>query len=95
MFLLSVIIPTYKAEATLERCLQSLAQQTFKEFEICLLDGASGDQTVAIAASFHSTFKNLGIKFRIISESDRGVYDAMNKGIDLAQGQWEIGRAHV
>jgi glycosyltransferase involved in cell wall biosynthesis len=88
MFLLSVIIPTYNAESTLEKCLKSLTSQTFKGFEICLLDGASGDQTLAIAASFHPTFKNLGIKLRIISEPDRGVYDAMNNGINVAQGQW-------
>jgi glycosyltransferase involved in cell wall biosynthesis len=82
--LLSVIIPTFKSEATIERCLASLACQTYQNFEICIIDGASSDNTIAKANQFRSQFKNI----RILSESDKGTYDAMNKGIDIAQGDW-------
>jgi glycosyltransferase involved in cell wall biosynthesis len=84
MVLLSVIIPTYNSELTLERCLYSLASQTFKDFEICIIDGASIDKTVEICMNFRNSISNL----RIISEPDLGVYDAMNKGISFSKGEW-------
>ena len=84
MHLLSVIIPTYNSEKTIERCLSSLLSQTFQDFEICIIDGSSIDETISKANQFRSHFKNI----RIISESDAGTYDAMNKGIDFAQGYW-------
>lgn len=84
MVFLSVIIPTYNSEKTIERCLNSLVVQTYQNFEICILDGGSSDATVTKVNNFRSYFKNI----RIVSEPDQGVYDAMNKGIDIAQGDW-------
>jgi glycosyltransferase involved in cell wall biosynthesis len=84
MSLLSVIIPTYNSEATIERCLHSLISQTDRNFEICIIDGASSDLTIAKVCSFRSYFDRI----RIVSETDKGTYDAMNKGIDLANGEW-------
>ncbi len=84
MVFLSVIIPTYNSELTIERCLNSLICQTHQNFEICIVDAASSDSTIEKIDRFRSKFKNI----RILSELDRGTYDAMNKGIDLAKGKW-------
>ncbi|GAX44185.1 family 2 glycosyl transferase [Tolypothrix sp. NIES-4075] len=84
MTFLSVIIPTYNSEKTIERCLNSLIVQTYQNFDICIIDGASSDGTIAKVSSFRSYFKDI----RIVSEQDKGVYDAMNKGIDIARGDW-------
>jgi glycosyltransferase involved in cell wall biosynthesis len=81
---LSIIIPTYNSEKTIERCLTSLSSQTFQDFEICIIDGASSDSTITKVNKFRSDHDRL----RIISEKDKGTYDAMNKGIDIARGEW-------
>jgi glycosyltransferase involved in cell wall biosynthesis len=84
MSFLSVVIPTYNSEKTIERCLNSLISQTYQNFEICIIDAASSDGTLAKIEQFRSKFQNI----RILSELDLGTYDAMNKGIDLAKGKW-------
>ena len=78
----SIIIPTYNSEATLALALDSIIQQTFTNFEILLLDGLSKDNTVALASSYNDP------RIKIFCEADKGVYDAMNKGMKLAQGEW-------
>lgn len=80
----SVIIPCYNSAKTLEASLNSLASQTFRDFEVLIIDGVSKDNTVAIAESVRSQLPSL----TIVSEPDKGIYDAMNKGIDKAQGEW-------
>lgn len=84
MPLLSVIIPTYNASATLKSCLNSVLNQKFKNIEIIVMDSDSSDDTVAIVKEFITY--NTCIK--LISEKDKGIYDAMNKGIELAAGDW-------
>jgi glycosyltransferase involved in cell wall biosynthesis len=81
---ISVIIPTCNAEATLERCLQSIISQDYKDFEVWLMDGASTDTTMEIIRVYAA--KHAFIKF--ISAPDKGIYDAMNKGINLCSGDW-------
>jgi len=78
----SIILPTYNSELTLDKSISSIINQTFKNFEIILLDGLSKDNTISIASSYNDT------RIKIYSESDKGVYDAMNKGIKLAKGEW-------
>lgn len=80
--LFSIIIPTHNAATTISNCLKSLLQQTFENFEILIMDGASTDATVSIAKSFHDN------RIKICSEPDFGIYDAMNKGIKIAEGDW-------
>lgn len=84
MTFLSIVIPTYNSEKTIERCLNSLIYQTYHDFEICIVDAASSDETIEKVDRFRSKFQNI----RILSEIDRGTYDAMNKGIELANGEW-------
>lgn len=80
--LFSIILPTYNSEETLGGTLNSIFRQKFIDFEIIIIDGNSNDRTLSIVAEF--TDKRLIVK----SEKDSGVYDAMNKGINLSSGKW-------
>jgi glycosyltransferase involved in cell wall biosynthesis len=80
----SIIIPTYNAAPTLAACLQSIVQQTMNDWEILIMDSLSKDDTIAIASEFKNNFPNI----KIIAEKDKGIYDGMNKGIRMAQGEW-------
>lgn len=79
---ITLIIPTYNASKTLHTALESILEQTFTNFEILIIDGLSTDNTVELAKSYQDK------RIRIISEKDNGIYDAMNKGIRLAEGEW-------
>jgi glycosyltransferase involved in cell wall biosynthesis len=79
---LSIIIPTYNSESSLKETLDSILEQSFVDFEIVLMDGGSKDSTIAIAESYNDS------RLKIYSEPDKGVYDAMNKGITKSSGQW-------
>ena len=78
----SIITITYNAASVIEPTLASVAAQTYRNFEYLLIDGGSSDDTVAKAQAS-------GIEFaHIVSERDNGLYDAMNKGIKLAKGDY-------
>ncbi len=83
MPLISVITITYNAAATLPRTLESVAAQSFTDFEYLIIDGASTDGTTELADSHR-------IASSIISEPDKGLYDAMNKGLRKATGEYVI-----
>lgn len=79
---ISIIIATYNAAATLRRCLDSIVPQLTAETELIVVDGASKDDTNAIIDSY-------GDKVAVhISEPDKGIYDAWNKGVRAATGDW-------
>ena len=82
----SIIIPTYNSELTIQRCLLSVVSQTIKNFEILVKDGMSSDNTVSIVKELKD--QNPLIPITIISEKDKGVYDAMNQAIELSSGEW-------
>ncbi len=84
--LITLVTVTYNAEATLERTLRSVETQSFKNVEHIIMDGASTDGTLAIAESYKA--RNAGQKIVIRSEKDKGLYDAMNKAIDIAHGKY-------
>lgn len=79
---ISIVIPTYNSAKTISLCLDSIIAQTYQDWEVLLLDGVSTDNTVAIAKDYGDT------RIRVFSEPDKGIYDAMNKGIDKATGDW-------
>ena len=79
---ISIIIPTYNASKTLSVALESILEQTFTDYEILIVDGLSTDHTVELAKGYQDE------RIKIISEKDSGIYDAMNKGIRLAKGEW-------
>jgi len=80
----SIIIPTLNSDKYLERCLISIADQINRSFEVIVVDGLSQDSTLNIAHSFESRLPAL----TVISETDSGIYDAMNKGAAKARGQF-------
>ncbi|PWT71926.1 MAG: hypothetical protein C5B59_16860 [Bacteroidetes bacterium] len=80
----SIIIPTYNSEKTLQKALSSVMSQTFPDFEILILDNLSADSTVSVIKQNQEK----DLRIRLISEKDKGIYYAMNKGISLAQGEW-------
>ncbi|MDR1782750.1 MAG: glycosyltransferase [Dysgonamonadaceae bacterium] len=84
----SIITVTYNAAQYIERTLQSVASQTCKDFEYIIVDGASNDGTLEIIANYELRITNFGCKFLVISEKDQGLYDAMNKGLRLATGDY-------
>ena len=80
--LISVITITYNAEDCLYPTMRSVAAQSFKDFEHIIVDGASTDNTLQIARSLGTS------NLRILSEPDKGLYDAMNKGLSMANGRY-------
>lgn len=80
----SIIIPTYNSGLSLKKSLTSIVNQTFKNYEILIIDNLSKDNSLDTISEFSYNFKNI----RWVSESDCGIYDAMNKGIKMARGSW-------
>ena len=78
----SIITITYNAERWLERTILSVLSQSYPDIEYILIDGASKDKTVEIIKQYESGISSW------ISEPDKGLYDAMNKGIKLATGDY-------
>ena len=79
---LSIITITYNAEKVLERTIKSVINQTYNNIEYIIVDGKSTDKTLNIIKKYEKHIT------KWISEPDEGLYDAMNKGIDLATGDY-------
>ena len=84
--LITIVTVTYNAEGTLERTLKSVEMQTHGDVEHIIIDGASKDETLAIAQAYKE--RNDDRDIRIVSEPDKGLYDAMNKAIVIANGEY-------
>ncbi|MCE7065377.1 glycosyltransferase family 2 protein [Dyadobacter sp. CY326] len=80
--LISIITVTYNAAATLEYTIKSVVEQTYSNIEFVVIDGASTDGTLEILRNYRS---NLSV---FVSEKDSGIYDAMNKALGYAKGDW-------
>lgn len=81
---LSIIIATFNASVTLRRCLESIVSQLTEECELLVIDGGSTDGTQAIIKEYKEYIAYT------VSEKDFGVYDAWNKGIKVAKGEWIV-----
>lgn len=79
---LSVITVVYNGEAFLEDTIKSIINQTYENIEYIVIDGASTDGTLNIIKKYEDKIDYW------VSESDLGIYDAMNKGIDVASGEF-------
>ncbi|WP_047549303.1 glycosyltransferase family 2 protein [Psychroserpens sp. Hel_I_66] len=84
----TIITATYNSEKTIARSLDSLLNQTLLDFEYIIIDGNSKDGTLNILKSYESKFKEKGLTFAWFSEPDSGIYDAWNKGLKYAKGDW-------
>ena len=80
---ISIITATFNSEKTLRDTIESVLKQTYTNFEYLIVDGASKDQTLSIIKEYEPRF---GGRLKYISEQDRGIYDAMNKGFQMANG---------
>ena len=78
----SIITVTFNAEKVLEDTIQSVVFQTYRNIEYIIVDGGSTDNTLEIANKYQDRIS------KIISEPDKGLYDAMNKGIRFATGDY-------
>ena len=84
--IVSVVIPVYNAQEGIKQCLDSLLNQTFKDYEIILLNDGSTDNTLEVIKSYAS--KNDCI--RVIDKENEGVAKTRNKGIHLAKGEYIV-----
>ncbi len=82
--ILSIITVVYNGEEFIERTIKSVAAQSFKKYEYLIIDGASKDNTLKIIEKY----SNVVSKF--ISEPDKGIYDAMNKGLSMASSEYVL-----
>ncbi len=79
----SIITVCYNSEKTIERTIMSILNQTYKNFEYIIVDGGSKDSTLSIIKKYENSFNG---RLKWISEPDKGIYNAMNKGIKMAVG---------
>jgi glycosyltransferase involved in cell wall biosynthesis len=79
---LSIITVCFNAAPLIQKTLFSALNQSFQDFELVIVDGGSKDNTLALLQPFQSKIGE------IVSEQDNGIYDAMNKGVNLAKGEW-------
>ena len=79
----SIITVAFNSAKTLPHAMDSILRQTYKDIEYIVVDGLSNDGTVDVIKSYEPRF---GGRMRWVSEKDRGIYDAMNKGVHLCTG---------
>lgn len=82
--LVTVITVCYNAREMLLRTMNSVWAQTYKHVEYVIVDGASTDGTLELLEEYGARIDHW------VSESDKGIYDAMNKGVSMAKGKWVI-----
>lgn len=86
--LVTIITVAYNSEKALAKAMESVLNQSYDNIEYIVVDGASEDKTVEVARSFQQAFdERPGRSLTIISEPDKGMYDALNKGARLAHGE--------
>lgn len=82
--LLSIIVPVYKVESYLPRCVDSILTQTFSDFELILVDDGSPDRCGAVCDEYAARDSRV----RVIHKENGGLSSARNAGLDIARGQW-------
>lgn len=80
---ISIITVCYNSEKTIEETIKSVLSQIYDNYEYLIIDGKSKDNTLEIVKKYEKKFNG---KLKYISEKDKGLYDAMNKGIKMATG---------
>lgn len=88
MVAVTIVTVCFNEEKNIARTIESVLKQSTTDCEYIICDGLSKDRTVEIAESYYGAFAKKGISYRVYSEKDQGIYDAMNKGIAHAGGQY-------
>ncbi len=88
--MITVVTVCLNAGKDIKKTIDSVLSQDYEDFEYIIKDGGSKDDTLKIAKSYLKKFEQKGIPFRIKEEKDRGLYDAMNTGVQLALGEFVI-----
>ncbi|WP_160674375.1 glycosyltransferase family 2 protein [Clostridium sp. C8-1-8] len=81
----SIVTVSYNSEKTIKDTIESVLNQSYKSYEYIIIDGSSTDKTLDIVKSYEREFQG---KLAYISEKDKGIYDAMNKGINMSKGSF-------
>ncbi|WP_194091529.1 glycosyltransferase family 2 protein [Vibrio hibernica] len=85
---LSIVTICYNAEKDLPNTIKSVIDQGYKNVEYIIIDGGSSDNSLDIIKYYEELALSRGIVYKWLSERDQGIYDALNKGISLATGEW-------
>ena len=85
----SIITVSYNSASTIKDTIESVASQTYDNIEYIVVDGNSKDKTVDIVTSYSKVID------KVVSEPDKGIYDAMNKGVQLATGDIAVSYTHL
>lgn len=85
MVAISIIIPVFNVEKYIAECIESIAKQTFKDFEVILIDDSSTDKSLEVIQNYMNT---LNLKMKIVEQPRRGVSAARNLGIKSAEGEY-------
>lgn len=85
---ISIITVCYNAEATICQTIDSVLKQDYQYIEYIIIDGKSTDNTLNYIKQYEQVIIKRGYKFYFVSEKDSGIYEAMNKGIKAATGDW-------
>ena len=80
----TIITVVYNGQLLIERTVKSILSQTYTNIEYLIIDGGSKDNTLTVIKPYTSRIK------KIVSEKDNGIYDAMNKGLALATGEYVL-----
>ena len=84
MSLISIIVPVYNAEKTLNRCVSSILSQTFQDWELLLIDDGSTDRSGKLCDEYAAKDQRI----KVFHKKNGGVSSARNIGLDHAKGQW-------
>lgn len=83
MIKVSIITVCYNSASSIRKTIESVLNQSYQNIEYIIIDGGSSDQTIEIIKEYSRLF---GERMKLVSEADRGIYDAMNKGLHMASG---------
>lgn len=83
--IITIVTVCYNSEQTIEQTIKSVLKQPCEEYEYLIVDGLSSDRTMEIVKEYEPEFQG---KMKYVSERDKGWYDAMNKGVAMAEGKF-------
>lgn len=90
MIRIAVVTVTYNAAHSLRKTIESVLRQDYIALEYWIVDGGSTDATLSIADSYKKDFAENSIEYTIVSKKDNGIFDAMNRSVDMISGEFVL-----